>query len=944
MNKRWVYGVGVRNGVSIALYLDGALASNTLKSTNTARNETFPVMIGKRSDGDGTSSGNYSWFSGMIDEVQLSNVARSADWIKLSYESQKASASLVSLGAMQQASVGEDYATWSNSTPILLNTKASGANVATTVTKFPVLVRLNSGNSAIFTAAQTNGQDIRFAKLNGTHLPYQIEQWNSTAKTAAIWVLVDSIKGNDSASYFKMYYGKAGAADSSKGSAVFDTTNGFQAVLHLSEATGTNNDATINAYNGTPNGTTDSTGIIGSAKYFNGTASYIDLVGTAAGKLNFDANGTYTVSVWGYGLDTTNAYYVSKGDGHYSLYHRSAGALAFVETNTIREWVQTPSTGIPTKWSYIAGIRNNTAMALYVDGALVSTTIVTGTTTGGRNTGNSVQIGRMSGSTNYFTGKIDEVQIANVVRSADWIKLSYQNQKESQVLVSVGSGAPPVVVTPAVPVLSSPANAATGIAIAPALSWGTIGNAVTYRVQVATTSTFSATIADDSTLTTGTKSVSGLLNSTQYFWRVNAKNTAGTSAWSAPWNFTTVSTTGYKTKYVIIYVVDGSRYIETMGDTVSAGIGGGHSNIPYLWNILRPLGTLFTKMYCGGNNNTETCPGHASIVTGSWQAITNDGLERPHTPTIFEYYRKQKGAPANDCFYVGGKTKLNILQYSDSVGYGATYGANALIPAANRMYHDTTAWRNLQTVMNTYHPKLSIVNMAQTDSVGHAGSGNEGLTNASFVRYLGAIKQADSIAYKLWTAIQADTIYKNKTTLIITNDHGRHTTSLTGWISHGDQCDGCKHIMSLVIGPDTRANKVDSTTVQQIDYAPTIGKLMGFTTPYATGSLLQSVLLPPTQNQPKENSVVQNNGSYGFSKITGTNALVKIEFAIPSSGQVSLKMFDIAGRECATMVQGNLAAGSHSISVNTVSFANGAYVLRLTGTFGSISQKMLIGR
>jgi hypothetical protein len=44
------------------------------------------------------------------------------------------------------------------------------------------------------------------------------------------------------------------------------------------------------------------------------------------------------------------------------------------------------------------------------------------------------------------------------------------------------------------------------------------------------------------------------------------------------------------------------------------------------------------------------------------------------------------------------------------------------------------------------------------------------------------------------------------------------------------------------------------------------------------------------------------------------------------------------------MVQGNLAAGSHSISVNTVSFANGAYVLRLTGTFGSMSQKMLVGR
>ena len=96
-----------------------------------------------------------------------------------------------------------------------------------------------------------------------------------------------------------------------------------------------------------------------------------------------------------------------------------------------------------------------------------------------------------------------------------------------------------VAVAPVTPVLTYPANEATGVQTAPTLTWGTVANAATYRVQLSTNSTFSSTLVDDSTLMAGTKAITGLSATTVYYWRVYAKNTGGTSAWSTLFSFTT---------------------------------------------------------------------------------------------------------------------------------------------------------------------------------------------------------------------------------------------------------------------------------------------------------------------------------------------------------------------------------------------------------------------
>src|SRR3982751_354311 len=74
-----------------------------------------------------------------------------------------------------------DYSAWTNHKTITLNTTATGADVTTNQTNFPVLIRLGSNESAIL-AGGNNGASIRFSKAdNATPLPFQIESWSSTS-------------------------------------------------------------------------------------------------------------------------------------------------------------------------------------------------------------------------------------------------------------------------------------------------------------------------------------------------------------------------------------------------------------------------------------------------------------------------------------------------------------------------------------------------------------------------------------------------------------------------------------------------------------------------------------------------------------------------------------------------------------------------------------------
>lgn len=102
-------------------------------------------------------------------------------------------------------------------------------------------------------------------------------------------------------------------------------------------------------------------------------------------------------------------------------------------------------------------------------------------------------------------------------------------------------------ITPNVPNLFFPSNNALNQPVSLNLIWNRSLCAANYTIQLAADSLFSSIIINDTTLTDTLRLVSGLNYSTNYWWKVNARTAAGTSAYSQIRKFRTQEPVGIQT-------------------------------------------------------------------------------------------------------------------------------------------------------------------------------------------------------------------------------------------------------------------------------------------------------------------------------------------------------------------------------------------------------------
>jgi hypothetical protein len=113
---------------------------------------TNPWFIGGATDSAAATVAR-GW-QGWMEEVRISTVARDSNYVKLNFltfRSDTIAGSIhpISIGATESAALTGPYAAWLGHRSIVLNTSATGANVAANVTNFPVLIRLGTAEAAI---------------------------------------------------------------------------------------------------------------------------------------------------------------------------------------------------------------------------------------------------------------------------------------------------------------------------------------------------------------------------------------------------------------------------------------------------------------------------------------------------------------------------------------------------------------------------------------------------------------------------------------------------------------------------------------------------------------------------------------------------------------------------------------------------------------------------
>jgi hypothetical protein len=340
---------------------------------------------------------------------------------------------------------------WKYSAKLLLNTTSSGAHISRNVTNFPLLVRLNNDNFD-FDQALSTGDDIRFTSKSNLPLSYEIELWDAVTGQAAIWVKADTIYGNDSIQSINMYWGNPTVVGKSNSPMLFDTSAGFQGVWHLSGNGDKQLDATANRYDGAIKGNqTRSSGVAGYGQHLNGSNSFTEM-----GNVCNPGSSDFTFCAWvkktvsgkrqtiaskstGGMASSTYGWLIELDPDGALLFFMAAGAGTWGDSGT---FVLASNTWITdSAWHHVAVVADRSGenkSRMYIDGTDASTLPANGITTVGEVVNTApLRLGADANDGNLWAGFLDECSISYRVRSQEWIRLSYFNQKIDSPLIVV---------------------------------------------------------------------------------------------------------------------------------------------------------------------------------------------------------------------------------------------------------------------------------------------------------------------------------------------------------------------------------------------------------------------------------------------------------------------------------------------------------------------------
>ncbi|MFY0654434.1 MAG: alkaline phosphatase family protein [Cyclobacteriaceae bacterium] len=241
--------------------------------------------------------------------------------------------------------------------------------------------------------------------------------------------------------------------------------------------------------------------------------------------------------------------------------------------------------------------------------------------------------------------------------------------------------------------------------------------------------------------------------------------------------------------------------------------------MPFFWSKIAIKGQLCGNRKFGNKVNCTnqmwfSYPGYNEILCGfadDERISSNSKINNPNT-TFLEYLNNTKRFKGK----VAAFGSWNVFPYIINEERSGIY-VNAGFKKAKGSLSDREQflnkiqdeirgpWGGVRLDVFTHHyaleelkknkPKVLYISYGETDDYAHDGE---------YDQYLWSARQTDAYIKELWDFVQSTDQYRDKTTIIITTDHGRGTVPKDTWRHHGIKIEGAGEIWMAVLGPDTK--------------------------------------------------------------------------------------------------------------------------------------------
>lgn len=266
--------------------------------------------------------------------------------------------------------------------------------------------------------------------------------------------------------------------------------------------------------------------------------------------------------------------------------------------------------------------------------------------------------------------------------------------------------------------------------------------------------------------------------------------------------------------------------------------------MPFFWETLvRSRGSIAGNLARASkvettNNLLFSYPGYSEIVTGRARddVIRSNDRVQNKFPSFLQFLQRKMNLDRNGVAVFGSWNVFNEIVTTDpnafvvNAGYENSESSDPQIRSFNELQNEApTPWDSVRhdfytfsfamDHLRTHHPRVLYIALGETDDWAH---------DKNYDRMIDALHRTDSYLKKLFDFIDSDPQYRDKTTVIITADHGRGSTE-NDWNSHGEEVPEARNIWMAFVSPDWKQRgEWSKSTIYQNQVAATLTKVLGY--------------------------------------------------------------------------------------------------------------------